>query len=209
MSKRFHYTIFLILFACNLLAQVKITTRTDSLFFVGIDNEISVASSEIAFEKLSIVVSGGILSGKKGKYIVRCSTPGKEASIKVFYLGKLIAEKKMLSVRISEPEVYIAGDTLITGGVISKKHLLTLDSIVVKTNVPYLAMTVIRFELKRITKGFLADSLKNYTYLFSPAIKNTFKKAVKGDTIIFDNVFSTGPDNSGIIHPAVKLTIID
>jgi hypothetical protein len=191
------------------LAQVKIITRTDSLFFVGIDNEIIIKSSEITIEKLSIVVSGGLFSGKNGKYIVRCSTPGTDASIKIFYLSKLIAEKKMQVVRVSEPVVYVAGDTLITGGLISKKHLFAFDSLIVKTNVPYLAMTVIHFEFKKVSNGQITDSIKNFGYKFSAQIKQLLAKAVKGDVFIFDEAFSTGPDDNGTIYQSIKLTVTD
>ncbi len=111
--------------------------------------------------------------------------------------------------RISDPVIYVAGDTLANGGLISKKHLLTFNSLVVKTNVPFLTLSVIRFDLKRISNNILTDSLKNESYLFSPEIKQILRKSAKGDILIFENSFSTGPDNSAMIHKEIKLTVAD
>jgi rhodanese-related sulfurtransferase len=208
-SKRFYYTALLFFIYCNLSAQVKIITRADSLFFIGIDNEVIVQSAKIAVEKLSASVIGGTISGKKGKYIVYCSSPNKNASVKIFYKKKLVAEKKMTVLRVADPVIYVAGDTLITGGLISKKHLLSFDSLVVKTNVPFLSMTVIRFDFKRMSNNDVTDSLNNEGHIFSSVVKNVIKKTAKGDLIIFENVYSAGTDDGGTYRQVVKLTVTD
>lgn len=209
MGKRFYHTAFFILISCNLLAQVKIITRADSLFFVGIDNEVSIEADKIPTERLSIKMDGGFVSGKNGKYIIRCPAPTKEASVKIFYGNKLVAEKKMQVVRVSDPVVYVVGDTSVTGGLISKKHLLTFDSLIVKINVPYLSMAVIRFEFKRISNNHLVDSLKNFSDVFSEGVKKIIKKTLEGDVIIFENIYSGGPDSGRIIHQSIKLTVTE
>lgn len=94
MNKKFYYTAILIFISCNLFAQIKIKTRVDSLFFIGIDNEVIIQSSKIPVEKLSVYINGGNISGKKGSYIVHCSTPNTDVSIKIFYRKKLIAKRK-------------------------------------------------------------------------------------------------------------------
>jgi GldM C-terminal domain len=208
-SKRFYYTALLFFIYCNLSAQVKIITKADSLFFIGIDNEVIVQSAKIAVEKLSVSVNGGTISGKNGKYIVHCSAPNKDASVKIFYKNKLVAEKQIQILRIADPVIYVAGDTLITGGLISKKHLLSFDSLVVKTNVPFLSMTVIRFDFKRMSNNDVTDSLNNEGHIFSSVVKNVIKKTAKGDLIIFENVYSAGPDDGGTYRQVVKLTVAD
>jgi hypothetical protein len=208
-SKRFYYTALLFSIYCNLSAQVKIITRTDSLFFIGIDNEVMIQSAKIPAEKLSVSVNGGSISGKNGRYDVHCSYPGASALIKVFYKKKLVAEKKMMVLRVADPVIYVAGDTLVTGGLISKKHLLSFDSLVVKTNVPFLSMAVIRFDFKRMSNNQLTDSLKNSGYVFSTQIKEIIRNTAKGDTIVFEYAVSTGPDNGSVIHEPIKLTVTD
>jgi rhodanese-related sulfurtransferase len=209
-SKRIYYTTFLFFVSCNLFAQVKIITRADSLFFIGINNEVIIQSEKIPVEKLSVSVNGGIISGKNGKYIVHCSSPNKDASVKIFYKKKWVAEKKMIVLRIADPVIYIAGDTLITGGdLISKKQLLSLDSLVVKTNVPFLSMTVIRFDFKRMSNNDVTDPLNNEGHIFSPVVKDVIKKTIKGDIIVFENVYSTGPGDGGTYRQVVKLTVAD
>ena len=121
----------------------------------------------------------------------------------------MVAEKKLRSVRISDPVVYVAGDTLITGGIISKKHLLTFNSLIIKTNVSFLPMNVIKFDFKRMTNNTVTDSLKNSSYLFSPEIKQLLLKSIKGNVLIFENIFSTGPDNSAMIYGHIKLIVSD
>ena len=177
--------------------------------FIGIDNEVIIQSPKIAVEKLSVNVNGGTVSGSKGKYIIHCSAPNTDASIKIFYKKKLVAEKKLAVLRISDPLIFVAGDTLVRGGMISKKHLLTFNSLVVKINVPFLAMNVIRFDFKRMKNNTVADSLKNSSYLFSPEMKQILIKSMKGDVLIFENISSTGPDNAAMIHEQIKLIVSD
>ena len=208
MSKKFFYTACLIFISSSLFAQVKIITRVDSLF-IGIDNEVIIQSPKIAVEKLSVNVNGGTVSGSKGKYIIHCSAPNTDASIKIFYKKKLVAEKKLAVLRISDPLIFVAGDTLVRGGMISKKHLLTFNSLVVKINVPFLAMNVIRFDFKRMKNNTVADSLKNSSYLFSPEMIQILIKSMKGDMLIFENISSTGRDNAAMIHEQIKLIVSD
>jgi GldM C-terminal domain len=195
--------------SCNLFAQIKITTRGDSLFYIGLDNEVTIKSSTIPVQKLSIKVEGGIVSGKPGRYNVTCVTPNKNTAIQVLYKRKVIAEKKVEIVRISEPVVYVSGDTAVTGGFISKKHLLTFDSLVVKLNVSFLKMSIVHFQFKRISNGVVADSLYNHSSYFLSPLKNVLQKASKGDIIFFENAYSTGPDNNALIHDVIKLTVTD
>ncbi len=208
MSKKLFYTACLIFISSSLFAQVKIITRANS-FFIGIDNEVIIQSAKIPVEKLSLNVNGGTVSGSKGKYIVRCSAPNSNASIKIFYRENLVAEKKLAVLRISDPLIFVAGDTLVRGGMISKKHLLTFNSLVVKINVPFLAMNVIRFDFKLMTNKTVTDSLKNSSYLFSPEMKQILIKSMKGDVLIFENISSTGPDNAAMIHEQIKLIVSD
>jgi GldM C-terminal domain len=207
-NKKIYNTAFLIFISCSLFAQVKIITRADSLF-IGIDNEVIIQSSKIAVEKLSINVNGGTVSGSNGKYIIHCSAPNTDASIKIFYRKNLVAEKKLAVLRISDPLIFVAGDTLVREGVISKKHLLTFNSLVVKTNVPFLALSVIRFDFKRMSNNILTDSLKNEGYILSLEIKRSLKKAMKGDVIIFENAFSTGADDNSTYRQLIKLIVSD
>lgn len=209
MSKRFYHTAFLIFVSYNLFAQVKIITRADSLFFIGIDNEITIQSSKIPVDQLTVNVSGGTVSVKNGKYFIHCSSLHKDGSIKIFHKKRLVAEKKIQVVRISDPVLYVAGDTLVTGGIISKKQLLAFNSVIVKTNIPYLAMTVIRFDFKKISDNQVTDSLKNTSHIFSSELKKILKKTEKNDIIIFENAVSLGPDNGGNIHSSVRLIVKD
>ncbi|WP_462249916.1 hypothetical protein [Ferruginibacter sp.] len=208
MSKKIYYTAFLIFISCSLSAQVKIITKADSLF-IGIDNEVIIQSPKIAVEKLSVNVNGGTVSGSNGKYIIHCSAPNTDASIKIFYRKNLVAEKKLAVLQISDPLIFVAGDTLVREGIISKKHLLTFNSLVVKTNVPFLAMNVIGFDFKRMTNNTVTDSLKNSSYLFSPEMKQILIKSMKGDVLFFENISSTGPDNAAMIHEQIKLIVSD
>ncbi|MGG9961491.1 hypothetical protein [Ferruginibacter sp. SUN106] len=195
--------------SCNLFAQIKITTRGDSLFYIGLDNEVTIQSSTIPVQKLSIKVDGGTVYGKSGQYTVACATPNKNTAIQVLYNNKVIAEKKVEIVRVSESVVYVSGDTAVTGGFISKKHLLTFDSLIVKLNVPFLKMSVVHFQFKRISNGVVVDSLYNHSSYFLPPLKHALQKALKGNIIFFENAYSTGPDNSSIIHEPIKLTVTD
>ena len=152
---------------------------------------------------------GGSVSGENGKYFVHCSAPTKEASIRIFHRSKLVVEKKIMVVKVSEPIAYVVGDTSVTEGLISKKHFLTFNSLIVKINVPYMGMNIIRFEVKKKSNNLVADSLENVGYAFSSNLKKMLGSAMKGDVIIFKNIVSTGPDDSGIIHKEIKLTVAD
>ena len=194
----------------SLFAQVKIVSRADSLLFIGLDNEIQITSEKLPVSKLTLVSNiDGSVKGSNGKYTIHCVSPNKDYQLKVLYKNKIVEVKKMGIVRVSEPVVYITGDTAVTGGKISKKHLLTFDSLIVKTNVPYLRMNVVRFDFKKATNGVTTDSLENYWYRFSSKIKNILKQSVTGDVIIFENCRVAGPDYNDSERQIIKLVVTE
>ncbi len=206
-KKRYYIIVLLIATTFKLAAQVNIFSRGDSLLFIGLDNQVTITSKKIPVNKLKLVsnINGGI-SGKNGNYQIRCSFASSNYLLKVMHDNRLVAVKKMRVLRISDPEIYIAGDTLVNNGEISQKHLLSFDSVVTKINVPFIKFPFIRFDVIKISKGVIVDSLNNYGNKFELKIKKLFSSAIIGDTLMFENFRIGGPDDIRI--PALKLTVI-
>ena len=210
MNSRIFHIVFSLLVTTSLFAQVKIITRADSLLFIGLDNETQITSGKLPVSKLTLASNiDGSVKGSNGNYTIHCVSPNKYCLLKVLYKGRILAIKKMRIIRVSEPVVYVTGDTIVSGGAISKKHLITFDSLLVKTNVQYLRMNVVRFDFKKITNHSITDSLENYGYKFSSEIKIVLKKSVAGDIIIFENCRVTGPDDNGAERKSIRLIVTE
>ncbi len=206
MIKKLYHIIFLVSVAINLRAQVKIITRSDSLLFIGLENQVKINSEKIHLNKLKLLSNiEGSVKGGKGNYEILCVSPKKDYFLKVMFGKKVVAVKKMKIIKVSDPEVYIASDTLISEGLVSKKHLLRLDSVIIKINVPYFKLSVVRFDFIKISNGITIDSLSNFGSRFNDKIKKILSTVATGDILWFDNFRIGGPDD--ILVPSIKITV--
>jgi HSP20 family molecular chaperone IbpA len=79
--------IFAIVISFDLFAQTNtepvVSADKMNIFYIGIDNPVSVAVPGVLSEKLKVTISEGTIIGSNGKYIVTVSKPG-ETEIAIY-----------------------------------------------------------------------------------------------------------------------------
>lgn len=187
--------------------QVTISPAVDSSLYLGIDNPVTIQSATIPLNELTVKTDIGKVSGGNGQYTIRCSNKVSTASIEVIYKNKIVAEKKIKVNRISDPLVYALGDAVFSDGEsITKKQLLSVKSLISKTNYPLIKIVVTGFSVEIIRSGKTLGKVyvqKNFTELML-----YLKTAIPGDEILFDQVLVSMNGERNRVVPSIKLKII-
>ena len=72
--------IFAIVISFDLFAQTNtepvVSADNMNIFYIGVDNPVSVAVPGVLSEKLKVTISEGSITGSNGKYTVNVSKPG-------------------------------------------------------------------------------------------------------------------------------------
>ncbi|WP_028297275.1 gliding motility protein GldM [Olivibacter sitiensis] len=180
-----------------------------NVFYIGVDNPVSVSAPGIPADKIKVSMSGGTISGSNGKYNVRATTPG---TAKVSITAEVAPGKSQtLSTtefrvkRIPDPIAKFAGKS---GG--------SMPTVAIKAQSALFA-TLENFEFDakfNITKFSLiianprADAivLSANNNQLSPAMKNALNGISPGARVIFDQIIAVGPDGSPRQLAPVALT---
>jgi gliding motility-associated protein GldM len=177
-----------------------------NVFYIGVDNPVSISSPGLAQEIIRPVISTGILKKdpKSNDWIVRIdkkptgkaiATVSATAEIdgKVLQLGTSEFRVK----RVPDPIAEIAGQT---GGSIDKNILLSAGAIIPN-------MEDFNFDLYFIVTSYTFGTIVNGDYLpknikgnqFTPEVISLIKNGKSKQKFFFDNIQSQGPD--GTIRP--------
>ncbi|HEX7366753.1 MAG TPA: gliding motility protein GldM [Pelobium sp.] len=170
-----------------------------NVFYMGVDNPVSVSAPGISKEKIKVNVSGGSISGSNGKYVVRVSG-GSEATVTVsaeMEKGKtqVLGATKFRIKRVPDPVATFAGKASST---------LTLASI--KTfNGPEAELKDFDFDLKfrvikftAIVSKYKQDDivLVSNDGTFTSEMRRVIDGLSSGDNIIFQGISARGEDNT-------------
>jgi len=168
-----------------------------NVFYVGVDNPVSVSAPGIPKEKLRLNIAGGTYTGSNGKYIVKVTDIGKNADVtvsaeingKVQSFGSSVFRIK----RIPDPKAKFANKT---GGTVSPVLLKSFPTVfAILENFDFDAkFTVTRFDLVIVKPR--ADALKFSTTgaALSPAMITGMAGITPGSHVFFDNIVAVGPD---------------
>ena len=177
-----------------------------NVFYIGVDNPVSISAPGLAQEKIHPVISTGILKKdpKSNDWIVRIDKKPTGKSIatvsataevdgKTLQLGSSEFRVK----RVPDPIAEIAGQT---GGTIDKNILLSAGAIIPN-------MEDFNFDLYFIVTSYTFGTIVNGDYLpknikgnqFTPEVVNLIKNGKSKQKFFFDNIQSQGPD--GTIRP--------
>jgi hypothetical protein len=188
-------------------AQVTISPAVDSSLYVGIDNPVTIRSTTIPLNQLTLKTDVGKVGGSNGQYKIRCSNAAPTALIEVIYKNKVVAEKKLKVNRISDPLVYVVGDSVFPDGEsITQKQLLSVKSLIAKTNYPLIKIVVTGFSAEIIRAGKTLGKVyvqKKFTELML-----YLKTAIPGDEILFDQVLVSIDGERNRVAPSIKLKVI-
>lgn len=168
----------------------KVDTNSNKLY-VGIDNELGIASSQIQDGHLEVRISQGIISGQNGVYIARPDHIGKAVvSVSVFDNKNNLKETDSTEFTVELPLLPDALFSNKSGGFISKNDLKTAKKISLNNDSPFeiigFSIQKSRFDVQSLTSG--NAYLTNRQIQFLQALQS-------GETFIITHILVKGSDN--------------
>jgi len=197
-----------------IVAKPSATVSADKMnvFYIGVDNPVTVSVPGVANEKVRPNMTGGTLTSKGGgKYVVRVekSAPGARAviTINADFDGKTKAmgKSEFRVKRVPDPIPTIAG---VSDGFIEKGKLTSAGGIMaqLKDFDFELQMFVTSFTLQTIKGGDLSPKLLSKGNKFTPEMSAILAQAKRGQKFWFENITAKAPDGNRRL-PTVNLTI--
>jgi gliding motility-associated protein GldM len=194
--------VILLLLNVQLYAQTEynavVAADIMNLFFIGIDNPVSIAVSGIANDKLIVSIKNGSITGSKGKYIVKVDNLNdvviqvaaelKPGEIKV--CGSSIFRVK----RIPNPIPCVNGNCN-ANVTINKTELLKNPELTVKSMVPFeLTFQIVSFTMAYSSHNTIISETATGNKLSQKMIE-TISNMVSGSKIYFEDIKALGPDD--------------
>ena len=182
-----------------------------NVFYIGVDNPVSISVPGIAAEDLVPSMSGGSMGGSRGKYIVRVKG-GKECTVNVSAKTKngVKSMGQGVKFRIKQvpspvPTVYGKRGT----DAIKQGELGFVKSVVpVLDNFEFdLKFPVVSFDVAMNVNG-LEVSVSNSGGSLSEAQQTLIKKAKRGNKVYFEKVKVKKPDGSVVDIGTVNLKVM-
>jgi gliding motility-associated protein GldM len=180
-----------------------------NVFYIGVDNPVDITVAGVAPENVVPSISGGTISGSRGKYIVRVSS-GTEATVNVGAKfgtsSKPMGSFKFRVKRVPDPVAYVAGKK--GDDVISKAELMGVQGVLAKLeNFDFdLKFDVISFNIAMNLKGSFVEEQSQSNRL-TPNMANLLKSAGTGTKVYFESVKVKGPDGTVRKIPGVNLKV--
>lgn len=182
-----------------------------NVFYIGVDNPISISAAGVAPSDLQPSLSGGTMTsaGKPGSYIVRVSG-GTEANLNVS--AKLNGSAKSMGAfkfrikRVPDPVAYVGnikGDGQMTrnelqnqSGVFARMENFDFD----------LSFKVVSFVMSMNVNGVFVEKKANGPGI-TPEMKSLLGGAKPGNKVFFEQVTVQGPDGTLRKIPGVNIKV--
>ncbi|MEO5583437.1 MAG: GldM family protein [Saprospiraceae bacterium] len=182
------------------VGQRSATVSADKMnvFYVGVDNPITVAAAGVSSNDLKVNVSNGTARNTgKGQYAIRVSNPGGTATVTLSGGGLTASSFPFRIKRIPSPVAFVAGQQ---GGAIGNGTFGAQRGIEPRLEgFEFDAKCAIQgFVLKYVARRQDPIVVTNPGGTFGGQAKELISKAKPGDLFIFDNVKAKCPgDNAG------------
>ncbi len=169
-----------------------------NVFYIGVDNPVSVSAPGIPKESLRVNMTGGNISGSNGQYTVKVSSIG-DAMVNVLaeIAGKTqsIGATKFRVKRIPDPVAKFAGKT---GGSLSSVVIKSQDRLfAILDNFDFDAkFNVTRFSLVIQKPRADAVIINGTGNTLNSAMQSAMATVTPGTRVIFDNIMAVGPDGT-------------
>ncbi|MCE2772288.1 MAG: gliding motility protein GldM [Bacteroidetes bacterium] len=182
-----------------------------NVFYIGVDNPISISAAGVAPSDLQPSLSGGSMSpaGKPGSYIVRV-TGGTEATInvgaKLNGINKPMGSFKFRVKRVPDPVAYVGnikGD-----GQMTKAELLGQSGVFARMeNFDFdLSFKVVSFVMSMNVNGAFVEK-KGSGPALTGDMKSLLQGVKPGNKVFFEQVTVQGPDGSLRKIPGVNIKV--
>ncbi len=198
-----------------IVAKPSATVSADKMnvFYIGVDNPVTVSVPGVANEKVRPTMTGGTLSPKGGgKYIVNVTkgAPGTKAiiSINADFDGKMksMGKSEFRVKTVPNPIPSIGG--VEDGALIDKSRITTAGGIAaqLKDFDFELQMFVTSFTMQTTKSGDLSPKLISKGNKFTPEMISMLSQAKRGQKFWFENITVKAPEGNRKLN-SINLTI--
>ena len=168
-----------------------------NVFYIGVENPLSVSAPGVANEKLRVSMTGGQISGSNGHYSVKVSALG---NVTVSVSGeveggksKLMGTKEFRVKRIPAPRVKFGGKS---GGRLSSAAIRSQNRIFAvledfEFDAPFTIQHFTMFVTKPRADAIKLDASSN---VLTPAMMSAISGLPSGSRVYFDNIDGVGVD---------------
>jgi gliding motility-associated protein GldM len=180
--------------------SVAVSADKMNVFYIGVDNPLSVAAAGVSSNELRVSASGGgaSLSGSGSNYVCKVTTPG-EAQINVSG-GGLNQSFKFRVKRIPDPFAQLPSNdkTYNRGGAIGNGTMKAMSSVVaVLDNFDFEAKCNIQgFDFTFVAKRQDPVTYPNQGGSFNSNVAGAIQKSKPGDVLYFDNIKGRCPGDA-------------
>jgi len=181
------------------VAKPSATVSPDKMlvFYLGVDNPITISAPGTPKEKLKVSINNGNLSGSNGNYVIQPKTSGK-AIVTVMGQddkGKVtkLGETEFRVKRLPTPRAKFGGKT---GGTVPKAQLTSTDKVFASLDDFDFAaaFTVNHYKLYVVKPRQDPQIFEASSNMLNAQSKAAMSGVVAGTRVIFDDIFATGPD---------------
>lgn len=166
-----------------------------NVFYVGVDNPVSIAVSGYEKEDIEVEITNGTIRGENGRYVVNPKLPG-NTHISVFANKELIAKYEFRVKHVPDPVAAVGKHF---SGNITKEEFLNAGGVkVILSNFDFdISFEVVSFVMSTTVPGSytiiedLSDGDK-----FSKAQIELISNAVKFQKIMIEEIEAKGPDGA-------------
>lgn len=190
---------------------VVISPTKMNVFYVGVDNPVSLAAPGISPEAIEAQITNGtIRKESNGAYIVRPTVAGKNCSITVF--ANIQGQKRELQsqiFRVKDVPDPVAKVNGMRGGKIRKNLLVAAGQVDVEMeNFDFdLKFAVENFSVYTVIDGFVQEETNSNKGKFGDAQLRLINKLKRNQVLVVDNIMVKGPDGSTRKLPSISFRI--
>lgn len=189
---------------------VVISPTKMNVFYVGVDNPVSLAAPGISPEAIEAQITNGTIRKEGSDYIVRPTVAGKNCSITVF--ANVQGQKRELQTqvfRVKDVPDPVAKVNGLKGGKIAKNMLMASGQVDVEMeNFDFdLKFTMVNFTVYTVVDGFVKEETDSNKAQFGPAQLRLIEKLKRNQALAIDNIVVKGPDGSTRKLPSISFRI--
>ena len=176
-----------------------------NVFYIGVPNPVSVSAPGVAKESVHVSMSGGEISGAGGHYVVNVKNIGNAKVTITGDKGMVLGSTDFRVKRIPPPVAEFAGKG---GGSVGTANLKAQDRLFAvlkgfdfdaKFNVTRFTLLIIKPRQEAIIKTGTSGVL-------SADIKAALATITPGTTVVFNSIYTVGPDGVQQEIPGIALT---
>jgi gliding motility-associated protein GldM len=196
-------------------SAVAVSADQMNVFYVGIDNPISVSAAGVASTDLGVNIKGcggELKSSGNGKFTVRVTSPG-TCTISVFQKTAEGAKQQGGPVvfrvkKIPNPPMRVAGKTTtgtveLSADVARSLSMIGVDNSTFEFNAPF---RVKSFTMFTYVNGKMSQDFKCEGNLLSPEAKQAMSKVKRGSLVYIENIRVQAP-NEEREFPIIKIMV--